>query len=221
MLPDILTSVPAGRAASDRCPCASDSDVCVNVDRREEVLRVGFVEEGRPMDEPSWLLWQGARQQILIQGPPQDLADQVRLPTDSLHARTVITSDRRPPVLLPTSLYPAYLYLSALKNYVVMISFTLATLNLLPFPFLDGGLCFSSFLEWAFPDKADPTGDGSQSLLSTSGDLDEEVEDGLGGDRPTARWRNRVEIGVAWGTGGLGVWVLGGIVLRLALNGYG
>jgi membrane-associated protease RseP (regulator of RpoE activity) len=131
----------------------------------------------------------------------------------------VITSDRRPPVLLPTFLYPAYLYVSTLKTYVVMISFTLAILNLLPFPVLDGGLSFSSILEWAFPDEADET-DRRPSLLLAS-DLYEEVEDGRVNARPAARWRGRVETAVAWGSGGLGVWVLGGIALRIALHGYG
>lgn len=68
LLPDILTAVADNSAESNRCPCASDNDVCIVVDPREQVLRIGMVEESQSLEEPSWLLWQGSRQQVLRQG---------------------------------------------------------------------------------------------------------------------------------------------------------
>lgn len=105
-----------------------------------------------------------------------------------------------------------------LKTYVIMISFTLAILNLLPFPVLDGGLCLTSFLELAFPDE--PSATDQDLSLEYSDRIENEVEEGYVGDRLATRWRSRVQLIVAWGVGGLAMWVLGGLSLRLAIGGY-
>lgn len=127
----------------------------------------------------------------------------------------VLTSQHLPPLFLPPFLYSAFLYLDALKSYVVMISFTLATLNLLPFPILDGGLSLSAFLEWAMPDSPSAGARRSSSPFEGGG------EEGSTGGREAARKRDRFAMGAAWAVGGLGAWVLGGIGLRLVLGGYG
>lgn len=94
-----------------------------------------------------------------------------------------------------------------------MISFTLATLNLLPFPILDGGLCFSAALEWKFPNS--DTGERAY-------DSEEREEEGRLARRegPEGRKRRRIERGVVWTVGALGAWVLGGMVLKVALGDY-
>lgn len=116
----------------------------------------------------------------------------------------------------PILLSPLFHHLVLFKAYFLLISLTLAIFNLLPLPILDGGMLLEAFLDWADGEPGDARGEEDEmELLERS--RGEEQEDG---ERRSAsgRWK-RWERTVHWGVGGLGVWVLGGVGVRMLVGG--
>jgi membrane-associated protease RseP (regulator of RpoE activity) len=122
-----------------------------------------------------------------------------------------------------------------LYRYISTLSLTLALLNLLPLPKLDGGHVLTALLDWIYPGTNEPIEDledgageqfygfGEHSLSPRRGQLYEGAQEvsTFTATVENKRRRHLIERSISWGCGAIVVSGLGGMVMGMAVEHFG